>query len=37
MSLVNTSQYDYVLESDTISSAVARFSYLLIVSGEWFP
>lgn len=35
MNLVNTSQYDYVLESDTVSSsAVARFSYFLVVSGE---
>lgn len=34
MNLVNTSQYDYVLESGTVSSAVAGFSYFLVVSGE---
>ena len=33
MNLVNASQYDYVRESDIVSSAVAGFLYFLAVSG----
>lgn len=32
MNLVNSS--DYVLESYAVPSALARFSYFLVVSGE---